>query len=125
MDFSDGRTRRDRSSVVPMINIVFLLLIFFLLSATVETLPPFEISPPESQAEAPPETPDTLFIGADGTLAFGEVRGDAVFDAIAQSGLDRLLLRADRELPARRIAAILARCGEVGIASIRLVVERG
>ncbi|MEM9146001.1 MAG: biopolymer transporter ExbD [Pseudomonadota bacterium] len=124
MDFSEPTARRDRTSVVPMINIVFLLLIFFLLSATVQTLAPFDVAPPASRAEAPVETPETLFIAADGTMAFDQARGEAVFAEIAATGLSRVLVSADRDLPAQRLAQIMGQLGAAGVTSARLVVER-
>lgn len=124
MDFSDPTSRKDRSSVVPMINIVFLLLIFFLISAAVERVAPFEIDPPESAAELPPTTPDTLFISADGTLAFGEVRGEAVYAALAEQGLAEVVIEADRALPARFLATVLAGLGAQGVTGVRLAVDR-
>ena len=55
----DEKSRHNRSddNIVPMINIVFLLLIFFLLAGTLSPRPPFELESVTTtlrpQADAP------------------------------------------------------------------------
>ena len=44
-----ARPRRPRESAVPMINIVFLLLIFFLMTATIAPPAPFAVTPPAAE----------------------------------------------------------------------------
>jgi biopolymer transport protein ExbD len=123
MDFSEHGRRRTRDSIVPMINIVFLLLIFFLLTVAVRPASPFAVSPPESAASALAEAEATLFVAADGRLAFADARGEAVFEAIREAGLERPLpVRADRDLPGPALGRVLSRLGAEGIAEVRLVV---
>ncbi|MGR3780611.1 MAG: ExbD/TolR family protein, partial [Albimonas sp.] len=93
-------------SVTPMINVVFLLLIFFLMTATIAPPAPFEVEPPQAEAEpASTETPDTLHLAADGRMAFGEARGEAALAAAAAANLGAeqgapLALRADAGMEA-------------------------
>ena len=109
-----------------MINVVFLLLVFFLMTATIAPPEPFEVTPPESRADAPAEIDRPLFVGADGQLAWGGAEGDAAILALAAaelgwSGGPPLVIRADREVPGAEIARLLARLAEFGIANIQLV----
>lgn len=62
--------------IMPLINIVFLLLIFFLVAGMLREPDALDVIPPESAAEAAnlPEAL-SLYVGADGTLALG---GDVV-----------------------------------------------
>ena len=123
MDFSDPAPRGARDSIVPMINIVFLLLVFFLLTVTVRPPSPFAVAPPESAARAVAEADRTLYIAADGRLAWGDARGEAVFDAIARSApVGPLPVRADRDLPGPVLGRALTRLGAAGVAEVKLVV---
>ena len=124
MDFSQPRRRSRTDSIVPMINIVFLLLIFFLMTATIAPPAPVEVAPPESTAEGRVERQRTLFVAADGRLAFGEARGGEVFDALAGLPMDGppLLIRADRGVPGARVAEVISRLGALGLGRVRLIV---
>lgn len=113
------RTRAE--SIVPMINIVFLLLVFFLLSATIAPPEPFEVSPPTGEGPAAEEAGEAvLHLGRDGSLAFGELRGEAALEAAA--GAPKLVLRADAEVAGAAFAALLARLAAAGVESAALVV---
>lgn len=112
------RTRsRTRESVVPMINVAFLLLIFFLMVAVIAPPQPFPVTPPEASGQADVPAPQILFVNKDGDLALGSHRGDAVFAAVTSS---RIRLRADAGLNASELARILARLSETGATSIEI-----
>ena len=119
-----GRERTRGENVVPMINLVFLLLIFFLLTATIAPPEPFPVRPPEgaSGGEAPPGPP--LYLSAAGEIAWGEARGEAVWAALAaRDGTEPLVIRADRAAPARRLAEVTARLAALGIIETALMLE--
>ncbi|MGF1503025.1 MAG: ExbD/TolR family protein [Paracoccaceae bacterium] len=129
MDFETRPPRARADSIVPMINIVFLLLIFFLITAASARPVPFPVAPPGSVAEDRADTRRVLFIAADGRLGYGEDRGDAVYarlaeEAAAEESSRPLLVRADRQLPGAELARVLTRLGQAGIARVRLVVGR-
>jgi len=108
-----------------MINIVFLLLIFFLMTATLKPPSPFAVDPPESRSILAAEANPTLYLAADGRTVYAGAEGDAAFEAIAAglAALDGpLVVRADRALPAQAMAAVLGRLGRIGVPEIRLVV---
>jgi len=118
-----SRRRSGEAGIVPMINIVFLLLVFFLLAATIAPPEPLAVSPPEAAAEgAPPEPGAALHVAADGSLALGEARGEAVFAALHGRGPGPLTLRADAALPGAEFAALLARLAAEGVAEVLVVV---
>lgn len=113
------RTRRE--GVVPMINVGFLLLVFFLLAAEIAPPDPFAVTPPGVAAPEPlAGGADVLHVAADGRLALGAARGEAVFAALA-AGEGVLTLRADRGLPAADLAALLGRIAAAGRRELRLV----
>ncbi|TGD62654.1 biopolymer transporter ExbD [Tabrizicola sp. WMC-M-20] len=136
ISFATDRPRR-RPNLTPMINVVFLLLIFFLISARLTPPEPFAVTPPEAQAEAEAQGDFTLFISAKGQLGCRDLLDDpalAAFEAartghcaVTDCATDptRLTLRADTALPAARLAQILPRLVPLGFAQIELVAQPG
>ncbi|MEM9762310.1 MAG: biopolymer transporter ExbD [Pseudomonadota bacterium] len=120
-DFSDKPARSRGESIVPMINVVFLLLIFFLMTATLAPPDPFEVTPPRATGEENDGLLLRLHVSADGDLAFESARGDAVWPALAMSEAaaeGQLILRADGAAPATAIAALLERLAATGITRV-------
>ncbi|MCC6303843.1 MAG: biopolymer transporter ExbD [Rhodobacteraceae bacterium] len=118
------RTRDD--GIVPMINVVFLLLVFFLMVATLAPPEPFAVAPPAA-AGAPNGARAggaTLHVAADGRLAFEGAEGEAAL-AAAAAAAGPLELRADRALAAAALARLLARLAGRGREEVRLVVTEG
>lgn len=123
MQFSPPRpARRSRENIVPMINVVFLLLIFFLMTAQITPPEPFDVTPPGSTSETPADGPSILYIAADGTLAFQEARGEAVFAALATlDPSEALQIRADAASKASDLARLLPKLAAAGITDLALV----
>jgi biopolymer transport protein ExbD len=119
MEFGRPSRSPRRDSVVPMINVVFLLLVFFLMTATIVPPDPFGAIPPEAGSAETAERGDTLHVGPEGALAYGALRGAAALAALPAGA--PLPVRADAALPAADLAAILARLAAAGITDIRLV----
>lgn len=137
MDFRDPPRRKPEENLLPMINVIFLLLIFFLIAARMTTPEPFAVSPPHAMTEAEAQGDFTLFIAADGLLGYRDARGDGALAALAARREDhcrstdcradppRLTLRADTALPAARLAALMPRLPALGFDSIELVAIGG
>lgn len=126
IDLAPPAPRRRAESVTPMINVVFLLLIFFLMSATLIAPTPVPLTAPHAP-EAPHAAPaPTLYLGAGGEAAFGDLRGAAAYDAlIAAIGDETPLLRADRGLPGAALAEALAEMAARGAPRALVAVETG
>ncbi len=108
-----------------MINVVFLLLIFFLMSATLAPTPALDVTPGTAEAEVAPPVEGVLLIDAEGAMAYGAITGEAVFPAIAsRGGEDPLPIRADARLPAVTLARILGELSEVGVEAVTLLAVR-
>ncbi|MCK0149078.1 biopolymer transporter ExbD [Marivita sp. S6314] len=117
--------RTSREPVVPMINVVFLLLIFFLMTAQIVPPAPFDITLPTAGGEDDAAR-DTLYLGADGTMAFADARGDAALAAaVAASEQSPLRVLADAQLDAATLARTLASLTALGATAIDLVTEGG
>lgn len=117
------RPRRPaREPVVPMINVVFLLLIFFLMTAQITPSAPFDLDLPRAAGEE--EVGDAaLYISAQGAIAFDRARGDAALAQAAEHGTGPLRLHADAALPAATLARILAQLTDLGASEVEIVTE--
>jgi biopolymer transport protein ExbD len=122
MNFASGHAkRRDRENIVPMINVVFLLLIFFLMTAQIAPQPPFDITPPDSLATEDP-APDTLYIGPDGQVSYEGLLDEAALASLRTRTADEpLSLRADATFDARAFAALLSKLAEAGVRETVLI----
>lgn len=83
MDLREPERKELPESVIPMINVVFLLLIFFLISATLT--PPIDATPPVSAADSERADPPELVIEKSGAIVFGDVQGADAIAAAAQT----------------------------------------
>jgi biopolymer transport protein ExbD len=129
-----GRNRRVEFNVTPLIDVVFLLIIFFLVSshlAQQETQ--LEIALPAAQSSreaASSRTPRaTINVLADGTLFLGSE--SATIDQLAQrlqveraqtTGDLEVRIRADRGLPYRLIEPLLVACAEARVWNVSFAV---
>ncbi|NSY41647.1 biopolymer transporter ExbD [Leisingera sp. ANG59] len=126
MDLSDPPRRPRAESIVPMINVVFLLLIFFLMTSRLAQPDPFDVTPPDAVSETAPETEPVLYIGADGRMHYDGAEGEAALTrlAAASAGHPNIQLRADARLEAKALARILRHLAEAGLSRAELVVQR-
>ncbi|MGR3462925.1 MAG: ExbD/TolR family protein [Roseovarius sp.] len=137
MQFTTPPRRKPPESIVPMINVVFLLLIFFLMTAQIAPPEPFEITPPDAadQGEAA-KGEFTLYLSPQGKLAFRDAIGEeAAFAALdaargafcaadgCSAEMPPLVLRADGAVSAERLAALMPRIGQAGFAAVQLVTS--
>ena len=123
MNFDAPARRKPPESIVPMINVVFLLLIFFLMTAEISPPDPLEVTPPTAALEDSSDGEVTLYIGANGTLAHDTARGDAALRALfaAAATAPVLVIKADAAVPATTVAALLPRLAGAGFTDITLV----
>lgn len=125
---TETRPRPDGERVLPLINVVFLLLIFFMLAGSLTANDPFPVDPPGSSSEAPAEQRETvILVGADGSLALDGRRLDpgaleAELSARADTGtLGPVWLKGDGAADALDILALLERLKSAGVDEITLL----
>ncbi|TCT10619.1 biopolymer transport protein ExbD [Tepidamorphus gemmatus] len=127
---STPRPRTD-DGVVPLINVVFLLLIFFLIAGTLMPRADFRVDfarTAESPASRPPA--DAIYVSQAGFVSWrGQALSpDRLGEAVAADpALDRsapLPVVLDRALPAGDLSAILAALAGAGVQQVRLVTRR-
>ena len=122
--------------MTPMIDIVFQLLIFFLVTAQMAQVTRSDLDLPKEKGEESKEVEQaglTINVLADGSI---EVNGSVVsFEALdgfvdeaieRAGGVDRLkpLIRADRAADAAQLNAVFNRLSGRGLTAIRLATER-
>lgn len=122
MTFGGEDRRAPAEPFVPMINVVFLLLIFFLMTAQITPPPPFETEPPTASKGADPQSEAVLHISTEGQFAFADALGDpAIAEARAAAGEAPFRVRADGRMEAAKLAAALRRLSAAGAERIELV----
>ena len=103
---------------MPMINVALLLLVFFLMTATIAPPEPMEVDPPRADAEPAENDSDVLVVGADGSLALGDLRGRNVFSSLSGGPLR---IKAAAELEGRVLARLIGELGARGVTEIEIV----
>ncbi|SDH22196.1 ExbD/TolR family protein [Roseospirillum parvum] len=115
----------DEPGVLPLINVVFLLLVFFLLAGQLVAADPFAVRPPVSSApgDGAPAVP-TILLAADGRLAVlgGEEAGrDPLAGLLADGPPPLVRLKADGRVSAERVTRLLRRLEGLGVARVHLL----
>lgn len=131
--FRRSRTATDDDArILPLINVVFLLLIFFMLAGRLSTSDPFEIEPPHSRSEQPPEAQTLeILVAADGRLALdNRVVEETQLRTTLQQRLNeqpdlRIRLRADGRADTPDIVGLMELLREAGVASLHLLTLSG
>ncbi len=125
------RKRGPEENLIPLINIVFLILIFFLVASTLRSFDPDGLELSQAQAEAGADLgPNVLLAHADGRLALAglDISPDELplrLAAFASANPDMALLIApDRDLAAERLIEIVQMARGNGIAEITLIVRK-
>ena len=136
------------ASLIPMINVVFLLLVFFVVAGTVRAPDPIETVPPASERIAgAPLARRTLHLGADGALALDgrtlgatslavalarsfegdgprSIDGDSVAADEADGPAAVLALRADANASFALLRETIEALRAAGVAEVELITVR-
>lgn len=117
----------DREPTIALINIVFLMLIFFMIAGTLAAPLDRDLNLVKTEDLEGSAPPDALVLHADGRLSF---RGETLPDAAAYlAGQEReeghvVRLVPDRDLPARDLVRISNALRAAGATRVVLVSER-
>jgi len=117
-------------NLVPLINIVFLLLIFFMLSSTLVTPDRFSVDLPESlEARSSESQPIVVLIAADGELAVNNERLDlgdlepVLSRLLADDPAAGILVKADAMATTADVVRVLRRARAAGIERVALATQ--
>lgn len=123
------RFEASEGGVLPLINIVFLLLIFFLLAGRVAQPEAADVKPPSSVfASGDPAAPSMLEVTATGEIRYlGEpadlARAATSIAKQAREAEAAVVIRADMAAPAERVLAAAAALRRARVEQSKLVVE--
>ena len=125
------RNKRTRTpNLVPLINIVFLLLIFFMLTGTLKRSDIFDISPPQSTTGADAEAPElVLLISKSNQIAlnnknieFSELKKQLLV-IVETYPLQEVLVKADGKAYSGTLSKIINIIRESGIKRAAIVTQ--
>lgn len=119
-----GRPRNDDDRILPLINVVFLLLIFFMIAGRLTSADPFEIAPPTSASGEDPAAGEALvLVAADGRLALdgAPVSEAELADRLRGAEGRQIRLKADANAEAVRVVAVMEVLQEAGIEKLDLL----
>ncbi|UWQ77576.1 biopolymer transporter ExbD [Leisingera sp. M658] len=117
----------QKEPTIALINIVFLMLIFFMIAGTLAVPLDQDLTLIEAQDLEGREPPDALVAHADGRLTLrGKVLPDAAAYVTALNREDRAALRIvpDRNLPARDLVKLGNALRSAGAERVLIVTER-
>lgn len=121
--------RAPAENTVALVNIVFLMLIFFLIAGAIAPPLDKDLSLIDSSTAEPVAPPDAFAAHADGTLHY---RGRPVTISEYMAGLPSAAnenepgveLIADRSLPAVRLVEIVSRLKQAGAKRVAVITRR-
>jgi biopolymer transport protein ExbD len=130
MRLPSPKRRRQREPIGPLVDVVFLLLVFFLLAGTLEPLQPIQVDPPEAEhADSDDRSSLRILLDADGRIGFdGRVLDtEALAEAIGpRAGPDlprTARVEADSEAAAGSALGLLKQLRAFGLKEFRLVTS--
>ncbi|MEO1657566.1 MAG: biopolymer transporter ExbD [Pseudomonadota bacterium] len=127
------RKRSELVNITPLIDVVFILLVFFMLAGAIERPDPLDVALPQSESILTDEVEDVvILIDKEGRVAFRDqpMRDDAElirnatvwFAARPDSSIQ---LKADGEAEAARVIEVMEALREAGAQSLVLVTVGG
>ena len=118
-----AQPRRKRDATIAMINVVFLMLVFFLIAGTIA--PPLdpELELVDTTGLEGREPPDALVLREDGSLTFRGVPSDPE-TYMAEHGPGPVRVVPDRNASGTRLIEITGMLRRLGASSVILVTER-
>ena len=122
-------TRQPPETIVALIDVVFFLLVFFMLIGRMDATAPFDVTPPTAETGADmPSGGITVSVSASGDLAVdGLVVDDAALDQAITARLvttsDTLVrINAHRDTELRHVLPLVSRVEALGARDVVLVV---
>lgn len=115
--------RKPRDATIAMINVVFLMLIFFLIAGTVAAPLDPDLELVDTAGLEGREPPNALVLHRDGTLSFRGVPTDPK-TYMANHGQGPVRIVPDRDVSGPRLIEVAGNLRQLGASSVILVTER-
>ena len=135
MRFRRQKRQQDGINLTPLIDVVFLLLIFFMVSTTFTRETRLEVELPEAEGEVqekPPENVIEILIDEKGSYAVNgnlliNRKVDTIIAALQEaSGSDTtmpILITADAEAPHRAVVTVMDAAGRIGFSKLSISTQ--
>jgi biopolymer transport protein ExbD len=131
MEFKRRRHNHAHMNIAPLVDVVFLLLLFFMLTSQLVREPAIKVNLPDSRtAETHHEQIMTISITRNGEVYFMDKRVDignlqkAIAESIHDTHRDVLRIKADREADVGILVNVIDEVKLSGITNFRIVTER-
>ncbi|ODN66181.1 MULTISPECIES: ExbD/TolR family protein [Methylophaga] len=128
-----ARANQLDDNMIPLINIVFLMLIFFMIAGQLTASELITIQPPTSQQQSPIEEHDAvLLVSATAVLALDDalVEANALADSLQRKIADskdpqtfKLLVKTDANVMATELTDLLKQVRAAGILKVSLATQ--
>ncbi len=125
------RAKDDEERILPLINIVFLLLVFFMVAGRLTAPDPFKIELPHSSSDDEAGVQEAMIaIGQDGRLALD---GTVMIEAEILSALTERLssddglkvrMKADGQVEAIRVVEVMELLREAGVEKLAMLTVK-
>lgn len=119
--------RRPADPTLMLINVVFLLLAFFVIAGTIAARPPAGLTLVSLAEGEPAPAADMVLLGADGAAIWPEGVTDAagLVAALPAEAGGRVWILPDRAAPAQALVQLARGLAAAGAGQVRLLAERG
>jgi len=124
MRFALYPSRVKKESIIPMVNVIFLLLIFFLMTSSFIIPDPFELDKPNTYSSNKVSTEERLYISKTGNVFISDKVNENAWRYLEQSTPEELLLIADSSFPAKDLLIISEKLKELGIIELNLLTNQ-
>lgn len=133
--FTSAQNRKDKDdNLIPLINVVFLMLIFFMLAGQITASDAFKVTPPSSLIEAPvlEALEFEVLFNADGDLALNNTLMTledikSLLSESKQSQQDveiNVALKADADVSAAQLKPLLTALTEIQVNQVTLYTRQ-
>ena len=123
MNFRKTSYVSEKENIVPMINIVFLLLIFFLITSSLVSRPGEIIERPFGLSDSQVEDPNYLFVTSSSEIMYRGQSGEIAWNLIKESNVNILTIEADRNLPSTKFISFMNRLSDMNIPHLEMIVS--
>ena len=128
MQFHFKKQEEEPDTILPLINVVFLLLIFFIMTGALHAVDYFNVNPPSSSSEFQASLDDTIIlVSADGRVAIDNKEMDevdlqlSVSDKLAANAGAVFRIKADGRVDAARVVEVMELIEAVGVRRVMLL----
>lgn len=123
-----GNAAERDANVIPLIDVVFILILYFMLAGSLDQELIEALTPPQSKSLQPPPTKvPHVVVDKNGKVTYAKAVHDdtSLASALSDNGHPplKLALHADAEADAGRVADIIAIIGRAGVGDLSLITR--